>query len=182
MRTRRCEPLDNECFVPRYHPAKLRLAAAAGIMFLLQTAVIHRISLSWGRPDLICLLGGFLALRMRVDRGVWWLMGLGFLRDMGSAGPPGISMLAFLPALAAIVGIRNRFFRGDPMDILLVFLFILIFSVTEGTLVLLLTSGYHLSSMLQTGLGQSFLSAAIAYPLFFIFDSTGIMRKEPNRV
>lgn len=162
--------------MPRYRIRKARLVGCAGAVFLLQTAVLHRFSPGWGRPDLICLLAAFLALEATPAGALWSGLGLGLVRDLGSGGPLGGSALALLPVVALMLLVRDRPYRGAGMDVALALGFVLGFSVLEAAGALIHAPAAGPAHLLRVAVGQSLLSAAVAFPLFFLFQHIGVVR------
>lgn len=104
---------------------------------------------------------------------------MGVLRDMGSAGPLGLSSLALIPPVFLLLALRDRFFRGEAMDVGLALIFMLGFSLLEAFGITLLSPALNPAGVLRTGLGQSLLSAALAFPLFVLWDGAGLVQKSP---
>ncbi len=154
---------------------KVRLVSVALVLFLVQAAVINRFSVAWGKPALLCLLAAFLSLYAPMPDLMWGVLGLGILRDCGTGGEFGISALAVLPATAVVISLRGRFFRGGAMDVALALIFMLVFSLVEATGVILFAGVSPIWALGGIAIGQSLLSAILAFPFFFFAECVGIV-------
>jgi rod shape-determining protein MreD len=144
--------------------------------FVLQSAVVHRLCPGWGRPDLICLLAAFIALEATAPGAFWSGLALGILRDLGSAAPLGSGALAMLPAVALLLGVRDRFYETHAVDVGLALVFVLTFSVLEAAGAMIHSPGAPFATLSVVALGQSLFSAALAFPVFVLLRKTGVVR------
>lgn len=154
--------------MPQFSIRKTRLAIIALTMMIFQVSIINRFALDWGKPDLLCLLGAFLVLYGPIPDLMWGLLAIGLLRDFGSGGQFGMSALAMLPAGAVTLCFRDRFYRGGSMDVVLCFLFMVVFSFVEGTGILVFEDAPSAIMIARVGLGQSLFTVALSFPFFYL--------------
>jgi rod shape-determining protein MreD len=82
---------------------------------ILQAAIIPRIRVYFGQPDLIVVIVLAWALLDRGQEGLFWGFVGGFILDLFSGVPMGMSSFALLPATFMISLIDVSFYRGNEI-------------------------------------------------------------------
>jgi rod shape-determining protein MreD len=155
---------------------RLRLIGCTAGLFLAQASVAHRFSYGVLRPDLLLIATAYLALEADYRAALWCGFGIGLLRDLGSAGPLGLSSLLLVPACAALVLLREHLMRDSFLtDFVLAGLFILAFSTGEAMLDLVFIRGAGLRLLTGQALGQTAFSLALAPLLFAALGGLGVV-------
>ncbi len=160
------------------HIKTVRLIAAAAAVAVLQSCLMHRFSYACISFDLIALLAVFLALNTTAAGTLWWVLGLGLLRDLGSTGRMGLSAVSFLPAVLLVWALKERFDRTSPVSETSVsFLFLLGSGILYAAGTLLLCGGAA-SGLFCHAAGRAAFSAILAPPLFALFRFAGIIERK----
>jgi rod shape-determining protein MreD len=161
---------------------KLRFAAWAFAMFLLQTALVHRFSFHHLRPQLLHLTAVFLALEARPSGALWGAFALGLLSDLGSSGRPGSGPLLLLPATAALIALRGHLLRDwFWTDMLLALAYLLTVGVAHAAAVWITSPAATAGTMARYAIGPAVLSTALTPLLFPLMARAGIVAQVRGR-
>jgi rod shape-determining protein MreD len=130
---------------------RVRLAASVAVLFLLQAAVAPRFTHLHFRPDLLLLVSAFVALEGSFQAAAWTALCVGLLRDLGSAGPLGLTPLVLVPATVGLYGAREHLVRGRlAVDLALTFAYVF-------------ACGLAMSAAQKAGAGTRFGPAGVAF-------------------
>jgi len=155
---------------------KGRFAACAAVLFLLQSAVVHRFSHGPLRPDLLWAAAAFLGLEARFGPALWGAFALGLLRDLGSCGTLGAGPLVFVPAVAGLALLQDRLLRESPWtDLALVLLSTLAVGAASALGTWAFSQGGHLGPLAAGAAGQAAFTTALSPLLFAALVHLGVV-------
>jgi len=154
----------------------MRLTAALLVLYLLQTAFVHRFTHDFLRPDLLYLAAIFLALEADWKGALWGGFAVGLLRDLGSGGRIGASALLFVAAAGALLSVRGHLVRERPWtDLLLTFAAVLACGTAAALARAAVTPGPQCVELLKRALGQAAFTTAMAPLVFVALHRAGIV-------
>jgi len=146
---------------------KARLLLCMAVLFLLQTALVHRFESGPVRVDLLMLAAAFLALEADYAPALWGALALGLLRDLGSCGRLGASALVLVPASAALLFVRARLVRDSFWtDLALTFAYLLVCGAAYSLGTALVAPAVPLRAMLLGAAARAAFTTALS-PLVF---------------
>jgi rod shape-determining protein MreD len=146
---------------------RFRFALCAVVLFVVQTALVHRFTYGIMRPDLLCAAAVYLALEAGFTEALWGALLLGLLRDLGSCGRLGASALLFPLAAAGLQSVKGHLVRESFLtDLALTFACVLLYGVADAVATAALTSGPQLGDLLPRAIGQAVFTTALS-PLLF---------------
>ncbi len=152
---------------------------AALAVAIVQQSLMHRFSHGYISFDLIALTAAFVAFHMTGKGGLWAVLFLGVLRDLGSTGRLGAGALCFLPAVLLMWALKERFFRRTMVSgISFAFLFMLASGALYAAgMIAFSPAGASYRYLYHAAASATF--TAILVPLFFVcFRLAGIIEQE----
>ncbi len=157
---------------------KIRFVLVALIISIMQQVFVHRYSYGYAGLDLIAVMGAFTAIMVPTGAALWSCLGLGVLRDLGTAARLGGSALAMLPAVLMISMLKDRFYRsGMAFDIIFTLLFMLSFGFVYAAGAIVFSLGTIPFSFFYHAIGYAVFSSLLVPPLFALFRSAGLVEE-----
>jgi len=156
---------------------KLRFTFCLIALLIFQTAVLHRFSSELVAFDLLCLLVAFVALEGNLQTALWTALAVGFVQDLASVGPLGLSALLYVPCAGLLVVVGGRLVRENLLiDLALVFLFLLASNLARAVIIALLHTGPQMETLVVRAVALAGCSAGAGLLLFPLFDRAGLVR------
>jgi rod shape-determining protein MreD len=158
---------------------KLRFAVCALVLFVVQTAIVHRFTHRFLRPDLLYAMAAFLALEADFRSALWGGFALGMLRDLGASGRLGGSALLIVLATAGLLFLRDRLLRESFVtDLVLTFAYVLVCGTAHAFATALLAPGHQSAELIQRAFGQAMFTTAVSPLLFASFTKAGLVDRK----
>lgn len=155
---------------------KLRFTFCLLVLLMFQTAALHRFSSELVAFDLLSLLVAFVALEGTLQTALWTAFAVGLVQDLASVGPLGLSALLYVPATALLVVTRDRLVRGSlPLDLALLFLFLLFSNLGRAVLTSLLNTGPQMRVLVSRAVALAGCSAGTGLVLFPLLHRMGLV-------
>ncbi len=153
---------------------RVRLAASVAALFLLQAAVVPRFTHLTFRPDLLLLVPAFVALEGSFRAAAWTALCVGLVRDLGSAGPLGLTPLVLVPATVALCAMRERLVRGRlAVDLALTFAYVFACGLVLAAVQEAGSAGRFAAT--EVAFGQALVSTAVAPVLFLVLRNARVV-------
>ncbi len=146
---------------------KTRFILCTAVLLIVQVTVVQRFTYRSLRPDLLVLAAAFLSLEAGYKSALWCPFIIGVVRDLGAAGPLGLSPLLLVPASAGLHLLKEHLVRESAWtDLLLTFGYALACALGWAVLTAAFTQG-TIAELAPRSLGQATFTAALS-PLFFL--------------
>ena len=125
---------------------RFRFVLLAAALFLIQTALVHRFTHRFLRPDVLCVAAVYLALEAHFRDALWG---------------------GFVLATGGLLFLRDRLMRDSFLtDLILTFAYVLFCGVVHALATAAVTTGPQSAALLERAFGQAAFTTAVG-PLFF---------------